>query len=1261
MLNRKKNFVYLPKHKLFPGWLFALGGCGGGALVQLADATDETTDTSQIDIQLSSRKVIPSSMSDYIYSEQSNVTTRMLFVDTDFDIDGDKDIVAFDKNDNQFSYVSYDNGYFVEDSTSLDIINSSFMYSDPNDATQTQRIISFYSFDVNGDNKDDFLFLKNTNYGDTFIANNQELDIRINMQSIPSGSTVVEADTVLDNADIVKIEEQFNSAFLNNFTDSSSIVAWNEPATGILGLVGVTTSQMRYFRYINEELEEAADSNNPFSAITPGNDYIAKIFTNSGKQFLALSGSGQVRIFVYSTNAFVELTQAQNPFLGDTDIFNIEFLKILEDNSQNTITAFVGYTNDTIIPFQLTIDSNNNISRQLLEDSDNYLRDITDTGLIDFFYTNLPSASGTNYLALLSEQPPGQVKFYENQSSSYGEYTGHNTLRTLIQNETTSAVSSSSFSRNGRETLAIAENSGMITFYNISTSNAVSTLYTLNLLKQGVTKIDIKPLYEGSDDFRLLVSYDDGYVEIYKIIFDSSDTEKDFISSSSYFSDFIKIYAEKLSANSVKAVFVNAGYTIMHATDGTISSEVSKEERGFALLDAGNQTSQLRYFVNLYGNNYYENTQTFNPYEDFGNNVTNIASQIVSSSGQNYDELSLYKNDGSFYVASSSQIKQVATNVFSHTFNEALDESVSFDINLSNADYDISVNYVNSDLSDLFNISISSDFKVTISVNHNSNVLALHDFEDTLLETGLYFSVQGKADQAGDQGYIYVDIDITGSIDYGVPSRLGTAILSSAYTVVTNAENENLLQAFWSRTNTAGSNNAVKIGTNQLNEAIQITYSVATSLSYFAYSNTSVSLQNLVEQRVILTDQEQASFEAVIDKVVQRLDEVCGIEFIKVQDTEDSDLEAATFGDIRFSLTDQSVLPVVAATIDINTSSTYHASSDIWLSNERLTEFVNANEGDIFFNTLLHELGHAVGLRHLHPEDGITGIDREEAYDGLPYSVMSYNTYIGAPAASSINDTSSYTYMLDDITALQYAYGKNIYTGIGDDVYNFSGNDFVYETIWDVAGYDTIDWSNENSEAIINLSAGKHSFLGRVKSVNDPILDHLGRRINKIEDNPDGKKEGIFAIARDVTIERAYGGSEDDFIFGNEADNKLYGEGGNDILWGGGGRDILYGGSGVDRFYFRSVDGVSDQNDADVIMDFDKQSDILQLKNLNYSSLSITNVLDDTGGVLGAMVAISSTNTYLAYIMNVTSGDITIDRIDVDNTIDLSITNYDLL
>ncbi|MGE4242832.1 M10 family metallopeptidase C-terminal domain-containing protein [Ramlibacter sp.] len=217
------------------------------------------------------------------------------------------------------------------------------------------------------------------------------------------------------------------------------------------------------------------------------------------------------------------------------------------------------------------------------------------------------------------------------------------------------------------------------------------------------------------------------------------------------------------------------------------------------------------------------------------------------------------------------------------------------------------------------------------------------------------------------------------------------------------------------------------------------------------------------------------------------------------------------------------------------------------------------------YATVLHELGHALGLGH---PDGLGTFDNDALDQGV-WTVMSHHKgWSGAPTNSKVFGAEAGLMALD-IAALQARYGANMTTATGDTVYRLpqlNGAGTGWTCLWDAGGIDTI--SNEGSAfgSTIDLTAAT------LQGAN------AGGVVSRVAGIAGG-----FTIAHGVTIERAMGGNGSDRIVGNAADNYLNGgngadslEGGagvdvlvggndNDILHGGDGNDVLYGGSGADR------------------------------------------------------------------------------------------------
>ena len=184
--------------------------------------------------------------------------------------------------------------------------------------------------------------------------------------------------------------------------------------------------------------------------------------------------------------------------------------------------------------------------------------------------------------------------------------------------------------------------------------------------------------------------------------------------------------------------------------------------------------------------------------------------------------------------------------------------------------------------------------------------------------------------------------------------------------------------------------------------------------------------------------------------------------------------------------------------------------------------------------------------------------------------------------------------MIDDIAAIQYLYGVNQNTNVGDTTYtlgSFSTDSLstIYASIWDAGGNDTFSWADQNTIAAINLNAGSFSYFGAISGVDDTDLK---------SDSVWSAGDGLLGIAYDAVIENAIGGSNSDTIIGNNAANILYGGAGIGV------QDTLTGGAGIDTFVCLLSDSTANLFETDIILDFTDGEDLIGLGDTDVSELA---------------------------------------------------------
>ncbi len=310
-------------------------------------------------------------------------------------------------------------------------------------------------------------------------------------------------------------------------------------------------------------------------------------------------------------------------------------------------------------------------------------------------------------------------------------------------------------------------------------------------------------------------------------------------------------------------------------------------------------------------------------------------------------------------------------------------------------------------------------------------------------------------------------------------------------------------------------------------QGVQLTWS-------FASLSSSFLLNYSGSQEYTAMTEFSASEKAVVTDAMVAWTTLCGLSAVLVEDN------ANIVGELRFARTDNGD-PDEAA--HAYYPSNHPTAGDIWMKNGQWHNgyYNEVVKGSYDYVTLLHEIGHALGLKHSF--EGPNAMP--DQYDSYLYTIMSYESKAG----TNSNYASFYptTPMYLDIVAMQILYGVDSATRTGNTIYTYNQGNRYFETIYDAGGSDTIVY-NGSTSVTINLNIGSFS------SISDPIF---------FGDNSSSRS--TVCIGPNTIIERAAGGSGSDPLFGNAVANALIGNAGHDALYGNAGNDSLSGGNGNDR------------------------------------------------------------------------------------------------
>ena len=207
--------------------------------------------------------------------------------------------------------------------------------------------------------------------------------------------------------------------------------------------------------------------------------------------------------------------------------------------------------------------------------------------------------------------------------------------------------------------------------------------------------------------------------------------------------------------------------------------------------------------------------------------------------------------------------------------------------------------------------------------------------------------------------------------------------------------------------------------------------------------------------------------------------------------------------------------------------------------------------GDIFidvgsadFDTLAHEIGHALGLKHPFEDEPLL----DPSLDNLRQTAMTYNQEGGPATALGALD----------VQAIQHLYG--LQSADGSQVASWN---------WDAQRLLLTQGGGAGDDTIAGVGVADR-ILGGAGA--DYVMARAGA------DQIDGE-DGADTLSGGDDADTLNGGAGNDMVDGGDGDNLMRGGDGDDHIWGLGGSDTIAGEAGADTLYagfgFSRIDGGS--------------------------------------------------------------------------------------
>jgi hypothetical protein len=322
---------------------------------------------------------------------------------------------------------------------------------------------------------------------------------------------------------------------------------------------------------------------------------------------------------------------------------------------------------------------------------------------------------------------------------------------------------------------------------------------------------------------------------------------------------------------------------------------------------------------------------------------------------------------------------------------------------------------------------------------------------------------------------------------------------------------------------TASSGNYIHWGSGAVGSAATVTYGFMTTSSF-------------------ATSDGETGFKAMTDAQKQTVRDVLALysAFANINFTEVSDPNAAL---IRYGTSNESGVSSGVTYSDWSFGGALSVA-DVYINNTASSSSGTASSDSMYpggfgYETLIHETGHALGLKHPGNYDSTSGSGTPPyipgAWDNVEYSIMSYLDNPGY-------DVSAQTPALLDVAAIQYLYGARSSTS--SQTLSFSASGEFKQSALAGSGAVTLDFSNQTTDNIISATPGTFSSIG-LKDDGTHAHDNL-------------------ALPFGINVKTVVGGSGNDYFLGGNA-GMLYGGSGDDTFAGCATQVAVNGGGGTDK------------------------------------------------------------------------------------------------